>query len=99
MPGNLRYQAYPGGATVPTFTLGNDDGALVRDMIAAGQPVCVHIQLDVERVADLQTSLVWGTLPGASDETIYVTAHRDSRFDASGDNASGVASMAGLAEH
>ena len=48
---------------------------------------------------DLETSLVWGTLPGASDETIYVTAHRDGWFDASGDNASGAASMIGLAEH
>ena len=42
---------------------------------------------------------MWGTLPGATDETIYIMAHRDGWFDASGDNASGVASMVGLAEH
>ena len=102
LPGNARYQAYPSGATVPTFALGNDDGAAVRDLIAAapaGQPVRVNVQLEVERVPNLQTALVWGTLPGATDETIYVTAHRDGWFDASGDNASGVASMIGLAEH
>ena len=38
-------------------------------------------------------------MPGATDETIYIMAHRDGWFDASGDNASGVASMLGLAEH
>ena len=43
--------------------------------------------------------LVWGTLPGQTDETIYVIAHRDGWFEAAGDNASGVASMLGLAEY
>ena len=43
--------------------------------------------------------MVWGTLPGETDETIYVIAHRDGFFDASGDNASGVATMLGLAEY
>ena len=44
-------------------------------------------------------SNTWGTLPGATDETIYVVAHRDGWFEASGDNAGGVASMVGLAEY
>ena len=46
-----------------------------------------------------KTATVWGTLPGATDETIYVMAHRDGWFDAATDNASGVATMVGLAEH
>ena len=102
LPGNMRFQAYPSGTDIPAFTLGNDDGASAHDLIAAapaGQPVRVEVNLDVEVVANLQTALVWGTLPGATDETIYVTAHRDGWFDASGDNASGVASIIGLAEH
>jgi Zn-dependent M28 family amino/carboxypeptidase len=45
----------------------------------------------------LKTALIWGALPGVTDETIYIMAHRDGWFDASGDNASGVASMLGLA--
>jgi hypothetical protein len=65
----------------------------------AGQPVRLSIRLDVQRVPNLQTALVWGTLPGATDETIYVIAHRDGWFDAGSDNASGVATMIGLAEH
>ena len=102
LPGNMRYQAYPKNTTVPTFTVGGEDGIAVRDLIAAappGQPLRVHVRMDIEMVPDLQTAIVWGTLPGATDETIYIMAHRDGSFDASGDNASGVASMIGLAEH
>ncbi len=65
----------------------------------AGQPARVSVRLDVEMLPNLNTALVWGTLPGASDETIYVIAHRDGWFDAGSDNASGVATMIGLAEH
>ena len=38
-------------------------------------------------------------MPGATDETIYLIAHRDGWFDAAGDNASGVASIVALAEY
>ncbi|GMR22094.1 MAG: hypothetical protein BMS9Abin37_0422 [Acidobacteriota bacterium] len=102
LPGNMRYQAYPRDTTGPTFSLGGDDGFAVRDLIAeapSNQPPRVSVSLDVDMVPNLETSIVWGTLPGATDETIYIMAHRDGWFDASGDNASGVASMIALAEH
>ena len=102
LPGNLRYQAYPSGTDAPAFSLGSDDGYAVRELIAqasAGEPPGVTVNLDVELTAGLETALVWGTLPGWTDETIYIMAHRDGWFDAAGDNASGVASMIGLAEH
>jgi len=102
LPGNMRYQSYPSGTDIPAFTLGGADGKAVRDMIASappGQPVKVEVSLDVAMIPNLQTALVWGTLPGASDETIYLIAHRDGWFDAAGDNASGVASIIELAEH
>ena len=102
LPGNLRYQAYPKPSNVPTFTVGGDDGVAVHDLIAAAppdRPVRVSVRLDVELVPDLETSIVWGSLPGSTDETIFLIAHRDGWFDASGDNASGVASILGLAEH
>ena len=57
----------------------------------------IKIRLDANWVSDQKSYLVWGTLPGATDETIYVIAHRDGFFDAADDNASGVASMLGLA--
>src|SRR6185437_15077191 len=98
LPGNMRYQAYPSGTNAPAFTVGNDDGAAARDMLAAG-PVKAHVTLDIQKVPNLQTALVWGTLPGATDETIYITAHKDGWFQGASDNAGGVASMLGLAEY
>ena len=86
----------------PAFAVGHDDGHAARELIAAmpaGQSARVKVKLSVERVPNLKTALIWGTLPGATDETIYIMAHRDGWFDAAGDNASGVASMVGLAEH
>jgi hypothetical protein len=102
LPGNMRYQAYPSGTRAPAFTVGSDDGFAARDLIAAmpaGQAARVTATLEIRRVPNLKSALVWGTLPGATDETIYLVAHRDGWFDAAGDNASGVASIVGLAEY
>lgn len=102
LPGNARYQAYPSGTKAPAFTVAHDDGTAARDIIAAmpaGQYARAKVKLDVRRVPNLKTAQIWGTLPGATDETIYIMAHRDGWFDASGDNASGVAGMLSLAEH
>jgi hypothetical protein len=102
LPGNMRYQAYPSGTEAPAFTVGSDDGYAARDLIAAtpiGQAARVKASLEARRVPNLKTSLVWGTLPGATDETIYLIAHRDGWFDAAGDNASGVASIISLAQY
>ncbi len=100
LPGNMRYQAYPSGTKASAFVLGNDDGTAARELMeaAAGKAPRVKVHLDIEKVPNLKTSLVWGTLPGATDETIYIIAHKDGWFDGAGDNASGVASMLGLAE-
>ena len=85
----------------PAFTVGHNDGAPPgkSSRMAAGQSARVKVKSSVERVPNLKTALIWGTLPGATDETIYIMAHRDGWFDAAGDNASGVASMVALAEH
>jgi len=100
LPGNLRYQTYPVNTSVPTFALGMEDGNALRDLIASSNGKArLKVRLDVKTVPNLKTALVWGTLPGASDETVYVIAHRDGWFDASSDNASGVATMLGLAEY
>ena len=101
LPGNFKVQSYPVNTTVPTFNLGMQDGQAIRTMIEqspADEPPHVKVRLDVEMVPNLKTALVWGTLPGATDETVYVIAHRDGWFDAAGDNAGGVAAMLGLVE-
>lgn len=102
LQGNHRYQSYPArGSKIPTFTLGMEDGLAVRDLIgaASAQPPRIKIRLDAKPVPDMKTAIVWGKLPGTTDETVYIIAHRDGWFDAATDNASGVATLVGLAEH
>jgi len=102
MPGNLKFQSYPANTNVPTFSVGTADGHAIRDMIdqaGTGPAPHVHVRIDVKMEPNLKTAFVWGTLPGTTDETIYIIAHRDGWFDAAGDNAGGVASMLGLAEY
>jgi hypothetical protein len=55
--------------------------------------------MDVQQVPGLKSGTVWGTLKGTTDETIYVEAHRDGWFEAATDNASGVATLLGVAEY
>jgi hypothetical protein len=101
LPGNMRYIGYPSSTQAPAFTVGNDDGIAARQMIeaSASAPAKVKVSLDVQKVPDLKTALVWGTLKGATDETIYIAAHKDGWFDGASDNGGGVASMLGLAEY
>jgi hypothetical protein len=100
--GNYSYQAYRAATTIPTFYLGTEDALAIQDLVgkaAAGDPPRIKIRVNAGWDPDQRSFLVWGTLPGATNETIYVIAHRDGWFDAAGDNASGVATMLGLAEH
>jgi Zn-dependent M28 family amino/carboxypeptidase len=100
--GNLNTQSYKAATTVPTFNLGTEDGLAIRDLIAkapAGEPPHIKIRVNAKWESGQKSFLVWGTLAGATDETIYVVAHRDGWFDAAGDNASGVASLLGVAEY
>jgi Peptidase family M28 len=102
IPGNLHTQFYPVGSTVPTFSLGMQDGLAIRDMIGRarnGAAPHVKLHLDVKSVPGLKSSTVWGSLPGTSDESIYVIAHRDGWFEGANDNGTGVATMIGLAEY
>jgi len=100
--GNIRTQLYPTGTNVPTFSMGMKDGMDFRELIGqapASQPVRVKIRMDVQQVAGLKSGTVWGKLPGTTDELIYVEAHRDGWFEAATDNASGVATLLGIAEY
>lgn len=102
IPGNLKTQFYPVGSSVPTFSLGMKDGQAVREMIGMARdrkPPHVKIRFDVKSVPGLKSSTVWATLPGATDETVFVIAHRDGWFEAANDNGTGVATMIGLAEY
>jgi len=98
--GNYNGQSYRAYTRVPSFNLGTEDGEQIRSIIGSAPPdrlPRINIRLDADWVANEKSYLVWGSLPGVTDETIYVIAHRDGWFDAAGDNASGMASMLGLA--
>jgi len=98
--GNYKVQSYRTSTDLPTFHLGTQDAMALRELIAGGGPAPrVRIRLDTEELLNQESYIVWGTLPGQTDETIYVLAHRDGYFDAAGDNASGVATVLALAEH
>ncbi len=102
VPGNLRMQIYPAGDKIPAFSLGSDDANALRELIAAAPadpPPHINLHLDVSMVPGLKTATVWGTLPGATDETIYVVAHRDGWFEGANDNGTGVATLVGLVEY
>ena len=100
LPGNIRTQFYPTRTEAPTFSLGQQDGAALRALVELNGPAPrVHVDLDVEMVAGLQTANVWATLPGMTDEKIVIVAHRDGWFEGANDNAAGVATTVVLAEY
>ncbi len=85
LPGNFRTEI-AGSTGVPSFTLGFQQGAAVRGMIE--QSPRIRIRSDIQmQAAGQRTSLVWGVIPGMSDEKIIINAHRDGYFDAGDDNA------------
>ena len=101
LPGNLQLQ-YTSENKIPNFSLGTEDGIQLRDLIGempGGKGPRVKLKLDTKEIANLKSANVWGTLPGATDETIYILAHRDGWFDAAIDNGSGIAVQIGLAEY
>jgi Peptidase family M28 len=102
IPGDMKTQFYPVNSKVPTFVLSYNDGLAMRDMIGrvrGGAAPHVKVNMDVQMAPNEKTSTVWGTLPGLTDETVIVTAHRDGWFEGANDNGTGVATMIGLAEY
>ena len=96
LPGNLQTAFYDVGTSVPTFSIGSEDGALLQRLLtetAMTEPVEIDVQLEVEYVDGLSTSSVRGEVLAASAdaEKIVIVAHRDAYFEGAADNASGVA--------
>jgi hypothetical protein len=107
LPGNLsavdnQFPPPPSVASVPTFLLGQADGTALMNMIDRASPgpgPRVHLQLDAATLTGRKTGMVWGTLPGMTDETINLIVPMDSYFTGAMDSASGIAIMATLAEY
>jgi len=98
IPGNLSSELNGAAEKIPAFSLGLDDGMAVRELIEHGGAT-IRMTLAVENRSGLKDASVWGELPGTTDEDIIVMAHHDAYFEGALDNASGMATMVGLAEY
>ena len=95
----------------PCFNLGGADGAFVEAAIQKATAaktigeISVQLRLQSETLAGLTGHNTVGVIPGASAasggnaENIIVNAHADGWFDASGDNADGLAVLVAMARH
>jgi len=104
LPGNLQTAFYDVGTSVPTFSIGSEDGALLQRLLtdaAMTEAVEIKVQMEVDYVEGLRTSSVYGEVPAASPdaEKIVIVAHRDAYFEGAADNASGVATALELARY
>ena len=99
LPGNFRTEI-AAGTKIPTFTLGYQDGAQVRGLIEKDLSPHIKVKSDINpQQTGEKTSIVWGILPGQTDEKIIINAHRDGYYEAADDNATGMATAIGLAEY
>lgn len=102
VPGNGQFNpegAPEGQGAVPTLTISQDEGFMLRDMLAAGQKVEISVQLDIDDRKNVQTENVYAVLPGASDEQVMIVTHVDAFFQGAMDNASGMATAIDIARH
>ena len=101
LPGNLT-SIMRDPTTVPAFSLGQEDGVYLMDLVdraGPGAPAKIRMDLDVKMDTGLETATVWATLQGTSDEDIVIIAHHDAFFEGATDNASGMATMLALVEY
>jgi hypothetical protein len=98
IPGNLSSELNSGADKIPAFSVGFDDGTALRELIERGGAK-LQMKLAVDTRPGLRDASVWGELPGTTDEDIVVMAHHDAYFQGALDNASGMATMVGLAEY
>ena len=98
IPGNLSSELNSGADKIPAFSVGFDDGTALRELIERGGAK-LQMKLAVDTLPGLRDASVWGELPGTTDEDIIVMAHHDAYFQGALDNASGMATMVGLAEY
>jgi hypothetical protein len=87
-----------GPQELPSFAIGTNEASALKALMSKG-PVTMHLALATEMRDGLKDNNVWGTVPGTSDEEVIVFAHHDGYFEAAFDNASGNATMLGLAEY
>lgn len=81
---------------LPAITIGADDGAKIKEALAANKPVQAHIDVQATSAPADGINVV-GKIEGERPEIIVMGAHYDSWFTGSSDNGSGVAELLGVA--
>ena len=102
VPGNAQFNpegAPEGPDAVPTLTISQDEGFMLRDRLAAGERVEIRLSLTIEQRAGLKSENVFAVLPGRSDEQDLVVMHADGFFQGAMDNASGMATGLEIARY
>jgi len=102
VPGNGSFNpegAPEGPDAVPTLTISQDEGFMLRDLLAAGEKVAISLELDIEQRTGLQSENIFAVLPGMSDEQDVVVTHADGFFQGAMDNASGMATGIEIARY
>ena len=102
VPGNGQFNpegAPTGPDAVPTLTISQDEGFLLRDLLSAGQKVQLSLKLNIEQRHNQSSQNVYAVLPGAWEEEVMVMAHTDGFFQGAMDNASGMATALDIARH
>lgn len=102
VPGNGQFNpegAPEGPDAVPTLTISQDEGFMLRDLLASGQRVQVSVSLDIEEREGVKSENLYATLPGMSDEQLVIVTHTDGFFQGAMDNASGMATAIDIARH
>ena len=102
IPGNAQFNpegAPAGPDAVPTMTISQDEGFMLRDMLAEGKKVEISLKLDIERRENMQSQNVIAVLPGQSDERVLIMSHTDAFFEGAMDNAAGMATAIDIARH
>ncbi len=82
--------------TIPAITIGADDGMLIKNALAAQQPVRARIEVAATSAPANAINVV-GSLVGERPEIIVLGAHYDTWFTGSSDNGSGVAELLAVA--
>ena len=95
--GTVRFAQHP-SPTIPTVTVGSDDGATLRDLADAGT-LRMRLTVDAAKKDAVGVNVI-GTRVGTTypDRIVMVGGHYDSWFDGAVDNCSGIGSMLQMVE-
>ncbi|MDR0425370.1 MAG: M28 family peptidase [Clostridiales Family XIII bacterium] len=85
---------------IPVFAVSAADAAALRVEMRKAEDGEIPVIIDADSVLapEAGTEIVWGEIPGRSEEAIYVTANYDGFYHSIFENAVGVSTVIGIAK-